>query len=108
MLSIDANIQSIATKYLEEACIDNQCEEGGVVIIMDPNTGDILSMVTYPEYNLNEPFTINDEVMKTSWDTMSQSDKNNALQKMWRNKAIADTYEPGSTFKLITDRKSVV
>ena len=102
MLSIDANIQSIATKYLEEACIDNQCEEGGVVIIMDPNTGDILSMVTYPEYNLNEPFTINDEVMKTSWDTMSQSDKNNALQKMWRNKAIADTYEPGSTFKLIT------
>ena len=102
VLSIDANMQAIATKHLEEVCIDNKCEEGGVVIIMEPNTGDILSMVTYPEYNLNDPFTINNPEILNSWGTLSQTDKNNKLQKIWRNKAIADTYEPGSTFKLIT------
>ncbi len=102
VLTIDSNIQSIATKYLEEACIDNECEEGGVVLIMDPNNGDILTMVTYPEYNLNEPFTINNQELLNNWDNLSQEDKNLNLQKMWRNKAIADTYEPGSTFKLIT------
>ena len=66
-LSIDTNIQSIATKYLEEACIDNECEEGGVVIIMEPKTGDILAMVAYPEYNLNDPFTINTEEITSAW-----------------------------------------
>ena len=102
VLSIDANIQSIATKYLEEACIDNECEEGGAVIIMDPNTGGILAMATYPEYDLNNPFVINSDEISGSWSGLSQGDKNTQLQKMWRNKAIADTYEPGSTFKLIT------
>ena len=102
ILSIDSNIQSIATKYLEEACIDNECTDGGAVIIMQPDTGDILAMVTYPEYDLNDPFTINSEEIKNSWDTLSQTDKNVYLQQMWRNKAITDTYEPGSTFKLIT------
>ncbi len=102
VLSIDANIQSVATKYLTEACIDNKCEEGGAVIIMDPDTGDILAMATYPEYNLNDPFTINDENLKNSWASISSADRNNYLQKMWRNKAITDGYEPGSTFKLIT------
>ncbi len=102
ILSIDANIQAVATKYLEEACIDNKCEEGGVVIIMEPDTGNILAMVTYPEYDLNDPFTINNEELSGTWSTLSSADKNINLQKMWRNKAIADTYEPGSTFKLIT------
>ncbi len=102
VLSIDSNIQAIATKYLEEACIDNECTDGGVVLIMQPDTGDILSMVTYPEYNLNDPFTINSEEIKSAWDNLTQTDKNLYLQQMWRNKAITDTYEPGSTFKLIT------
>ena len=102
VLSIDLNIQSIATKYLEEACIDNVCTDGGAVIIMEPDSGDILAQVTYPEYNLNEPFMINSEDVKSVWDGLTQTDKNIYLQQMWRNKAISDTYEPGSTFKLIT------
>ena len=72
VLSIDANIQSIATKYLEEACIDNECEEGGAVIIMDPNTGGILAMATYPEYDLNNPFVINSDEISGSWSGLSQ------------------------------------
>jgi stage V sporulation protein D (sporulation-specific penicillin-binding protein) len=102
VLSIDMTIQSIAEKYLEEACIDNQCTDGGNIVIMNPKTGDILAMATYPDYNLNEPYTINDEELLSAWDTMEQADKTASLQAMWRNKAISDTYEPGSVFKLIT------
>ncbi len=102
VLTIDATIQGIAEKYLEEACIDNQCTDGGSVIVMDPNTGDILAMAGYPNYNLNEPFTVTDEVAKENWSNLSQEEKSTELQKMWRNKAISDGYEPGSTFKLIT------
>ena len=106
-LTIDSTIQSIVEKYLEEACIDNVCTDGGNVIVMDPKTGDILAMATYPNYNLNSPFEINSEELKNSWETMSSEDQNNALQAMWRNKAIADTYEPGSTFKLVTASASL-
>lgn len=102
VLSIDMSIQSIVEKYLEEACIDNVCTDGGNVIAMNPQTGDILAMATYPGYNLNAPYTINTEELKSVWETFEQSEKANNLQSMWRNKAIADTYEPGSVFKLIT------
>ncbi len=102
VLTIDATIQGIAEKYLEEACIDNNCSEGGSIVIMNPNNGDILAMAGYPNYNLNEPYTINDEELKSNWDSISQEEKSNALQQMWRNRAISDGYEPGSTFKLIT------
>ena len=101
-LTIDATIQSIVEKYLEEACIDNACTDGGNVIIMNPTNGDILAMATYPGYDLNSPYTINSSELLTNWYNMSSSDKSNALEKMWRNKAISDTYEPGSTFKLVT------
>lgn len=102
VLSMDANIQGIAEKYLEEACIDNVCTDGGNILIMDVNNGDILAMAGYPSYNLNDPFTINNQELKDNWNSMEQLDKSNALQQMWRNKAISDTYEPGSTFKLVT------
>lgn len=102
ILSIDLTIQSIAEKYLKEACIDNVCTDGGNIIMMNPKTGDILAMAAYPSYNLNSPYEINSEELKNVWDTMSKNDRTSSLQKMWRNKAIADAYEPGSTFKLIT------
>lgn len=102
VMTIDMGVQSIAEKYLEEACIDNKCTDGGNVVIMEPETGNILAMVTYPNYNLNEPFEIVDEELKSKWDTLSDKERNESLNAMWRNKAIADTYEPGSTFKLVT------
>ena len=100
--TIDLTVQSIVEKYLEEACIDNKCTDGGNVIVMNPQNGDILAMATYPSYNLNDPYTAYTEELKQSWDTMEQVDKTKLLQAVWRNKAIADTYEPGSVFKLIT------
>ena len=100
--TIDMTIEAIAEKYLEDVCIDNQCTDGGNVIIEDPTTGDILAMATYPGYNLNMPYEINKEDLKQHWNRLSEKEKSEALQGMWRNKAIADTYEPGSTFKLVT------
>ena len=102
ILTIDATIQGIAEKYLKEACIDNKCTDGGNIIIMNPQNGDVLAMAGYPNYNLNEPYMPNTEELKNTWDAMSQSDRTKSLQAMWRNKAISDTYEPGSTFKLVT------
>lgn len=80
-LTIDVNIQTIAEKYLKQAVTENNCSRGGNVVIMKPSTGDILAMATYPDYNLNEPFSVDSSI--------------------WRNKAVSNTYEPGSTFKLI-------
>ncbi len=102
ILSIDLNLQSIAEKYLKEACIDNVCTDGGNIVMMNPKTGDILAMATYPNYNLNEPYSPYTDELKHVWDTMEQKEKTKNLQAVWRNKAIADTYEPGSVFKLIT------
>ena len=102
VLTIDFTIQSIVEKYLEEACIDNICTDGGNIVVMNPQNGDILAMATYPSYNLNEPYEAYTEELKQSWDSMEQAEKTKSLQAVWRNKAIADTYEPGSVFKLIT------
>lgn len=100
-LTIDANIQQIAEKYLNQAVIENKAD-GGCVIIMKPSTGDILAEASYPTYNLNTPFEPNTDELKAKWDTLSQEEQMNELNQMWRNKPIADGYEPGSTFKIIT------
>ena len=94
ILTIDTNIQAIAEKYLAEACIDNKCTDGGNIVIMNPNNGNILAMATYPTYNLNQPYTINSEELKTTWELLTATERLTALQQMWRNKAIADAYEP--------------
>ena len=102
VLTIDMTIQSIVEKYLEEACIDNVCTDGGSIIAMNPQNGDILAMATYPSYDLNSPYEPVDEELKANWSSMPQEERTVILQGMWRNKAISDTYEPGSVFKLVT------
>lgn len=103
-LTIDANIQSICEKYLKQAVIDNDCEDGGTVIIMNPQTGDILAMVSYPDYNLNEPFVASDNLKSqyTNWDGLTEAEQTNAIQSTWKNRTISESYQPGSTFKIIT------
>ena len=102
VLTIDVTIQSIVEKYLEEACIDNECTDGGNIVVMNPQNGDILAMATYPSYNLNEPYEPYTDELKATWESLEQSEKTKNLQAVWRNRAIADTYEPGSVFKVIT------
>ncbi len=97
-LTLDVNIQSIVEKYLEEG-VNNNKATAGSAIVMKPSTGDILAMATYPSYNLNTPFTINKEI--SNWDELSTADKNKELQNMWKDRNFQDSYEPGSTFKLI-------
>lgn len=100
-LTIDLNIQTIIEKYLKQAVEENKCSRGGNVIVMDPKTGDILGMASYPDYDLNSPYTPNSTLAQT-YDSLSSEEKSEALQKMWANKSVAETYEPGSTFKIIT------
>ncbi len=100
-LTIDLNIQTTVEKYLKQAVENNNCLRGGNVIAMNPKTGDILAMASYPDYDLNTPYTPNETLAKT-YDSLTLEQKGEALYKMWTNKSVAETYEPGSTFKLIT------
>ncbi len=100
-LTIDLNVQSIVEKYLKQAVEENRCTRGGNVIAMNPKTGDILAMASYPDYDLNSPYTPNSNLAKT-YDSLSTEEKSIALSKMWINKSVGETYEPGSTFKVIT------
>ncbi len=100
-LTIDLKIQNIVEKYLKQAVDNNNVENGGNCIVMDPKTGDILAMATYPNYDLNNPFTPNEYVSKT-YDSLDSSGKVDAIYKMWSNKSVSELYEPGSVFKLIT------
>lgn len=100
-ITIDLNVQTIVEKYLKQAVEDNECSRGGNVIAMNPKTGDIIAMASYPDYDLNSPYTPNSTLAQT-YDSLSTEEKSEALYKMWANKSVAETYEPGSTFKVIT------
>ncbi len=100
-LTIDINIQTIVEKYLKQAVEENSCSRGGNVIVMKPSTGDILGMASYPNFDLNTPFSPNEPLFST-WDKLSDTEQKTALQKMWANKSVSESYEPGSTFKIIT------
>lgn len=99
-LTLDVNIQSIVEKYIKKSVENNQCEYA-TSIIMEPSTGNILAMATYPNFNLNTPFEPNNEETQKKWESMSSSEKTEYLNQMWKNKNISDLYEPGSTFKTI-------
>ncbi len=100
-LTIDLKIQTIVEKYLKQAVENNNIENGGSCIVMNPKTGDILAMATYPNYDLNQPFTPNDYLSKT-YDSLDSKEKVSAIYKMWSNKSVSELYEPGSVFKVIT------
>lgn len=106
VLTIDSVIQYALEKGLEQAVIDNKATSA-YGIVMDVKTGAILGMSTKPDYDLNMPNTITDEeLLKIINAIKGEEEKaaqyNNALFSLWRNKAISDTYEPGSVFKVIT------
>ena len=90
----------ISSHKTELSCIDNKCTRGGNVIAMDPKTGDILAMATYPDYNLNTPFEPYSDELSAIWDTLSSQEKSTKLGEVYKNRAVSDGYEPGSTFKL--------
>lgn len=102
VLTIDYNLQSIAEKYLKQAVTENNCSRGGNVIMMNPSTGDILAMATYPDYNLNTPFEPYTDELSAIWDTLSAEEKTAKLGEVYKNRAVSDGYEPGSTFKILT------
>lgn len=100
-LTIDFNVQKIVEKYLKQAVDNNNVQNGGSCIVMNPKNGDILAMATYPNYDLNNPLSPNEQLAQT-YDSLSAEEKNSAIYKMWSNKSISELYEPGSVFKLIT------
>ena len=106
VLTIDEVVQHFLEKYLEEAVIENNATKGGIAICMDVNTGEILGATIKPDYDLNDPFTIvsqeTQDLLATLEGDEYSTTRKTALEQQWRNKMIADTYEPGSVFKIIT------
>lgn len=106
VLTLDANIQAIAEKYLENSVKVNNVTERGVVIVMDVNTGAILAMATKPDFDPNDPMTIYDPQRAALLEGLSDEEytqvQGSERQRQWKNKAITELYTPGSVFKLIT------
>lgn len=101
-ISLDINIQKYATQLAKQAYETKQAA-GVSIIVMNVNNGEILAMVDVPEFDLNEPFVLIDEfAAQLASDADGGDNKQDLLNQMWRNGCINDTYEPGSTFKIIT------
>lgn len=96
-LSLDYNIQMYCEQAAKKVCTKKSADSVSV-IVMNPQNGELMAMVNYPEFDLNDPFTL----VGDTGETVSAEEKQNLLNKMWRNQCISDTYEPGSTFKIIT------
>lgn len=95
--SLDINIQSYATQLAEQARVSKQAD-GVSILVMNPQNGEILAMVNVPEFDPNNPFVLPEGTSEN----ISEEEKQNILNGIWRNGCINDTYEPGSTFKIIT------
>lgn len=99
-LTIDSEIQRITEKYLKEAVEQNSAGYGGA-ILMNPQTGEILAMANYPDYDLNDPQNPIYTGLSDQWDELTDKEKSNARYKLWANKNVSYLYEPGSTFKTV-------
>lgn len=107
-ISMDLNIQSYATQ-LAETAMEKKEAERVCILVMNPQNGEIYAMVDVPEFNLNKPYTIGEQLLPedeqgviTPQEQLTEEERQELLNKMWRNGCINDTYEPGSTFKVIT------
>lgn len=96
-LSLDANIQLFAAQAAEKAYLQKDADSVSI-LVMNPKDGQMFAMVDYPEFNLNQPFELTEEYRKYA----GTDEEQDYLNQMWRNHCINDTYEPGSTFKIIT------
>lgn len=108
VLTIDEVVQHFTERNLETAIVDNDVRNGAAAIVMDIKTGEILAMATKPDYDLNQPFEVTNPIDLASLEGLSKNSQEYkdtyaaAQNKMWRNKAVVDSYEPGSTFKILT------
>ena len=115
-ISLDRNIQSYATQLAYQAMKTKEADSVSIVV-MNPKNGEIMAMVNVPEFNLNDPYNLEhflemtgeknkaedaENTIETNADTLSEEERMNLLNSMWRNGCINDTYEPGSIFKIIT------
>lgn len=96
-ISIDYNIQAYCMQAAEKAYLQKEADSVSI-IVMNPQNGELLAMVNYPEFNPNDPFTLIEQYSEY----VGTEEENDYLNEMWRNQCVSDTYEPGSTFKIIT------
>lgn len=102
-ISMDLNIQSYATQLANQALLTKEADSVSI-IVMNPKNGELLAMVNVPEFDLNNPYEIPESFLaeNISVESIAAEEKQNMLNQVWRNGCINDTYEPGSTFKIIT------
>ncbi len=103
VLNVDKNIQAIAEDVIKNVYYSHEVIEGVTAVVMNPYNGAILAMPSYPDFNPNDPRAKPDSISEADWNKMDEKAQiEYILENTWRNRAISDTYEPGSTFKALT------